>query len=581
MVGMFQENGPCEVIEMARDVFGTRARDWGWDRSSNLLYIDQPNQSGFSYDILVNGTLDLISGETQSPPSSTTPSNLELNGTFSSERESAITNTTETSAYAVWHMLQGFWDVFPQYNPSTLPGSNQSIGAGLHLFTESYGGRYGPIFASIWSDQNRRRGNGSIPSNGTFDVTLTSLGIMNGCVDDLVQAIYYPQMASNNTYGIDVLSANQAQVIIDEYHQNEGCEDMVNMCRAAALSQDPSEYGGVNAVSTLCSQAQTTCDQDLQAPFSMASSRSVYDIRVEDPDSFPPETYLEYLNSAPFQQAIGAPINFTQTSLAVLNAFVATGDYERTSPITDLTNLLASGIRISLIYGDSDYLCNWPSGNAVSLALASQAPSPYPTAFPAAGFADVIVNSSYVGGAVRQFGNLSFVRVYDSGHLVPAYQPETAFTLFTRVITGKDLATGKNINLDLFGTTGPGTASYQNQVPPMPDNTCYVRAINKTCTSKQINMLQNGEGVIINGVLYDKESDWTSPALVTSTPPVQSGTATFGGPRIEGGSTSTIATGVYVATGTPPKRGDAGHLLVGRVSIGLGLVVWLVSAYLG
>ena len=195
------------------------------------------------------------------------------------------------------------------------------------------------------------------------------------------------------------------------------------------------------------------------------------------------------------------------------------GDYERTSPLADLKRLLASGIRISLIYGDSDYLCNWLSGNAVSLALASQAPAPYPTSFPAAGFADVIVNSSYVGGAVRQFGNLSFVRVYDSGHLVPAYQPETAFTIFTQSHYRKRPGHGKNIDLDSFGTTGPGTASYQNKVPPMPDNTCYVRAINKTCTSKQITMLQNGEGAIINGVLYDKGNrlDSSGPSDITTT----------------------------------------------------------------
>ena len=41
MLGMFTENGPCEVVEEAEGVFGTKARDWGWDRASNMLYIDQ------------------------------------------------------------------------------------------------------------------------------------------------------------------------------------------------------------------------------------------------------------------------------------------------------------------------------------------------------------------------------------------------------------------------------------------------------------------------------------------------------------------------------------------------------------
>lgn len=41
MFGLFNENGPCEVIEVAQGKFGTITRDWGWDRGSNMLYIDQ------------------------------------------------------------------------------------------------------------------------------------------------------------------------------------------------------------------------------------------------------------------------------------------------------------------------------------------------------------------------------------------------------------------------------------------------------------------------------------------------------------------------------------------------------------
>jgi Serine carboxypeptidase len=41
MIGLFTENGPCEVVELAAGKLGTVVRDWGWDRGSNLLYIDQ------------------------------------------------------------------------------------------------------------------------------------------------------------------------------------------------------------------------------------------------------------------------------------------------------------------------------------------------------------------------------------------------------------------------------------------------------------------------------------------------------------------------------------------------------------
>jgi carboxypeptidase C (cathepsin A) len=48
MLGLFNENGPCETMEIAQGKFGTRARDWGWDRASNMLYIDQVRIFHFS-----------------------------------------------------------------------------------------------------------------------------------------------------------------------------------------------------------------------------------------------------------------------------------------------------------------------------------------------------------------------------------------------------------------------------------------------------------------------------------------------------------------------------------------------------
>ena len=47
----------------------------------------------------------------------------------------------------------------------------------------------------------------------------------------------------------------------------------------------------------------------------------MYDIAHADPDPFPPAYYLEYLNNATVQQAIGTPLNFTQSSSYVYRAF--------------------------------------------------------------------------------------------------------------------------------------------------------------------------------------------------------------------------------------------------------------------
>ena len=61
MIGLFTENGPCEVVELGLNQFGTIARDWGWDRGSNMLYIDQVRADCFitqkSVTVLFEGFL--------------------------------------------------------------------------------------------------------------------------------------------------------------------------------------------------------------------------------------------------------------------------------------------------------------------------------------------------------------------------------------------------------------------------------------------------------------------------------------------------------------------------------------------
>ncbi|KAI7067417.1 alpha/beta-hydrolase, partial [Hortaea werneckii] len=248
---------------------------------------------------------------------------------------------------------------------------------------------------------------------------------------------------------------------------------------------DPEGYGDVAATNQLCEDAQFWC-QNVTAPY-YANGYDPYDIRQHLPSPDPPAAYQEYLNNASVLAAIGAKINYTESSPYVQRAFISTGDTIRGGQVDDLAYLLNQGIRVALIYGDADYICNWIGGQAVSLAVADRdnnctlpsatdavaamasstpvAPSCYSSAFPAAGYAEIVVNSTFVGGAVRQYGNLSFSRIYDSGHFVPFYQPETAFTVFTRIIQGVDISTGDGVDLSTFGTTGPANSTRTNSAP--------------------------------------------------------------------------------------------------------------------
>lgn len=340
MIGLFTENGPCEAVEISNGVIGTVARDWGWDRGSNMLYIDQvfthrastptsanicqPNQVGLSYDVPTNGSLDLLTSNLFTPPQTlpnSQPADTFLNGTFSSLNSNNTANTTETSAVAIWHFLQAFLGAFPQYNPSV----SSSPTVGVNLFTESYGGKYGPAFSTLWELMNSERLYGTLSPNETIDIKLVSLGIINGCVDDLVQGPYYPIMANNNTYGLNAINPTRASLANSSFYATGGCQDLIKQCRTAVLLQDPSNSGSVPSVNSICLEATTFCANNVVDPY-LDAGRSVYDIGHFVPDPFPPSTYLEYLNTAAVQSAIGTPINYTETNFQIANAFTATGD---------------------------------------------------------------------------------------------------------------------------------------------------------------------------------------------------------------------------------------------------------------
>ncbi|KAI5206081.1 alpha/beta-hydrolase [Aureobasidium subglaciale] len=573
MIGMFAENGPCEVVQMKDGTWGTQARMWGWDRSSNVLFIDQPTQVGFSYDTLTNMTYNVMleGGHPLNVSGGSVPAWSELNGTFSSDNPNSTSNTTDISARAAWHFLQGFLSAFPQYNPGVEPNSSHISTTGINLFAESYGGMYGPTFANYFEEQNAKRENGSLPKNSTLEIKLASLGIVNGMIDPLIQDYYYAAMGYNNTFGIQAISQTEELNLIASY--NSQCSVDIKNCRRLANQTDPENEGDSDQVNSACQSAAISCNA-LMSPF-LDGDLNLYDIRIKNPSPDPSWAFLEYLNTPSVQKAIGSRVNYTQHSDAVSTAFYNTGDSVRGGEIDDIASLLRAGVRVSLIYGDADYICNWMGGEAASFAVAA-ALSDYPSndssylsSWNSAGYADIIVNTTYVGGAVRQFGNLSFARIYDAGHMVPYYQPETAFTVFTRVIDGTDLSTGEAINLSNFSSSGLMNSTHTNVAPSKQATpTCWFRAMQDSCSSAEMAHMKDDKGdpgLFVNGIYYSdpkkapSRSSTTSKAGVSPSRSSTSSSSTRVSSGSSSGSTSTIAmTGVFTATATPsPNSGGA------------------------
>jgi len=439
LIGLFQELGPCNVTANLT----TQVNPYSWNEVSNMLFLSQPFGVGFSYQEEEKGSFNPVTG------SFLNATEANATGTYPVINATEI-DTTDLAAVAAWHVLQGFLGALPQLDAEI--GSNKEF----NLWTESYGGHYGPSFFNYFNDQNKLISNGTIPG---VKLDFNTLGIGNGIIDEAIQAPHYPEFAVNNTYGIKAVNDTVYNYMKFALNMRGGCLDLVDSCRQAR------ETGQENlATQTICSEAQDMCRDNVEGPYYSYSGRGTYDIRHPQDDPTPPEYFPDFLNMAEVQNALGVSVNYTESNDDIYYAFQATGDFVYNSFLKDLEGLLAQGLRVSLFYGDADYICNWFGGQAISLALNYT----HSKEFAAAGYEPFTVDGTEYG-EVRQYGNLSFLRIYEAGHEVPYYQPQAALALFNRTLNHWNIADGTEMvtaNLTSYGTANATHTESFVALPP-------------------------------------------------------------------------------------------------------------------
>ncbi|KAF2012646.1 alpha/beta-hydrolase [Aaosphaeria arxii CBS 175.79] len=545
MLGLMRELGPCFVHS---DSNSTYLNEWSWNNEVNMLFLDQPVQVGLSYDTLTNVTVSSYTGSEGVEVADFSDGVPEQNntfyvGTYGSQNRNSTTQGTENSARALWHFAQVWFQEFPGYKPN----DNR-----ISISTESYGGRYGPAFAAYFQEQNERILNGTWDEEGqTHILHLDTLLIINGCIDRLVQWPGYPQMAYNNSYGIKAINESRYNEVLESLNGENGCLAQIEECRNLSLVYDPTNQGFNTSVNKVCQAAETFCTENIRDPY-FDADLNYYDVSAPSAASYPPPWYAGWLNQPHVQQGLGVPLNWTQSNSAVSQAFRGIGDYPRPGWKEDLAYLLDSGIKVALVYGDRDYACNWYGGELLSLAIEHE----FSEEFRASGYTDVVVNGTYVGGQVRQYGNLSFTRVYQAGHEVPAYQPETAFKIFQRALFNFDIATGNvstTENPD-YSTEGPENVfNITNEAIPMPGAQCYVLDKDQ-CTPEQWESVETGSALVRNWIVVDGNTTFLFPDLNgttgNETQPSGSPTASSPGPSA-------------TSSQTPPAEPNAAALRFG------------------
>ena len=99
---MSGHNGPCKV---KKDSNSTEPNLYSWNNFSNMLYLDQPVQTGYSYDSVATGYRDMYTAQVNVGPL-LGPGNVTYRpGKFGSQNPGKTANTTAIAMRAVTHFL--------------------------------------------------------------------------------------------------------------------------------------------------------------------------------------------------------------------------------------------------------------------------------------------------------------------------------------------------------------------------------------------------------------------------------------------------------------------------------------------
>jgi carboxypeptidase C (cathepsin A) len=278
------ENGPCIV---AADSKTTKLDPWSWNDKVNMIYIDQPLQVGYSYDSLVNGTLDVVASPFAYKPANFSQTGVPetnltfLTGTFPSQSRLNTPNTTMAAAPFMYDFMQTWIQEFPEY---------KSKDNRFSIWGESYAGHYNPVYADYFEQQNDCIADGS-DEGSAVELHVDTVGLVNACIDIDTQITYYPEFAYNNTYGLQLINETQYETALAASSQ---CKNMSATCRALADAKDPNGIGNQPDVNEACVGAYMYCFANMHDEFP-ATTVSIMLPRVNaDPTNIHKEKLVRY-----------------------------------------------------------------------------------------------------------------------------------------------------------------------------------------------------------------------------------------------------------------------------------------------
>jgi len=365
---------------VSEDGQSTVNNPFSWNTNANIMWLDQPASVGFSYGA------PIVDNDH---------------------------NEAEVGEDVYWFM-QEFYKAHPEFRAND-----------LYIFGESYGGHYAPSVASrIFEGNNNKDGE---------KINLAGVGVGNGLTDPVIQYQYYPAMAMNNTYGIKTVSEEAYEKMVKHVPT---CTKMGQMCQLNT---------------TYCEAADEFCQMTETMPY-YNTGLNPYDIRKPCGDSdlcydfTNIETFLNLPSTMDALHVNTEKVKEWKSCNTVVNAGF-TSDWMKNYQQV-LIPMLEADIDVLIYAGDVDFVCNWMGNKAWTMDLPWSGKNDFVSAEDIT-WSYVESGDDVAGGLVRTAdaaegsGSLTFLQVYEAGHMVPMDKPQAALTMLNTFIQKKSFVDTK------------------------------------------------------------------------------------------------------------------------------------------
>ncbi|MCL7046842.1 hypothetical protein MKW94_024790 [Papaver nudicaule] len=388
--GEAMEIGPFHVAEDGKTLY---LNSYSWNQMANLLFIDTPVGTGYSY---------------------------------SNDFEDVINNGDERTAKDNLVFLQKWFDRYPQYK-----------GSDFYLVGESYAGHYVPQLAKAIAKLHE--------STGEKSINLKGIMVGNGLTDDhdnrlgSFQFLWTNGLISDETYNLF------NSFCLFESYQNisSHCSFIFDLASKELGNIDPYSIFTPSCTGTTIQSSKLlnrfmlikVCIQHLLLSSfifpSATNRRSIFQqkdggIREEFDPCIENHTSV-YFNLPEVQRALHADPSGTTSAWEACKGFVDKHWKDSPASVLDIYHdLIHLGLRIWMISGDTD------SVTPVTSTRYSINSLKLPTVTPFHAWYD----NGQVGGWTQEYKGLTFVSVRGAGHDIPMYKPSLAYPVIKAYLSG-------------------------------------------------------------------------------------------------------------------------------------------------